>query len=110
MENDNNIVTDPVGYDIHLPVGICNEGQEEMKQKSAFKSMQQVIEAPSCIIEMPNQQRCYFRSLGWNFTVLICVALQEGKWTAISYSKNPSEAHIQELLKEGKFIPGSNLG
>lgn len=110
MKDDDYIVTDPAGYDIYLPVGLCNKGGEMNIPANVFKSIEEVIEAPSCIIEMPNQGRCYFRSLGWNLTMLICVELQGGKWTAISCSKNPSEEHIQKLLKEGTFIPGSSLG
>lgn len=95
------IVTDPVGHEICLPEELCRQTGCLLK---GCDEMKHVLETPACIIELPNRQRCYFRSLTWNVTILICVVYGGQQWKAVSYLRNPSREYIQQLLQEGTFV------
>ena len=99
-------ITDPAGYEIHLPEELCREGEI---QKGKCEELKQVLETPACIIELPDSQRCYFRSLAWNVTVLIRVVYGGQQWNVVSWRRNPAHDYVQQLLQEGNFIAGSSL-
>jgi hypothetical protein len=106
MEKNVLIVTDPLGYEIHLPDELC---RQEKTLSNGCEEFRQVLETPACIIELPNRQRCYFRSLAWNVTILICVVYGGHQWRATSFLRNPDREYIQELLHEGTFVACSSL-
>lgn len=109
MVSDTQIVTDPVGYTIHLPVQLKAEMTGDASQHVTLNGVQQVVETPACIIELPCGMRCYFRSLGWNFTVVLCAVFRDEIWQANTFQKNPSTEYIQRLLSEGRFIACGSL-
>ncbi len=110
LSNLSTIVNDPLGNSIHLPRDICLEGGPEKLPKEIYDEYRNVIETPACIIEMQDGSKFYFRSIGWDFTVLIEVSFKEEKWNAIRCLKNPPTTYIQALLKDGNFIAGSSIG
>lgn len=109
LNADVQIVTDPIGYEIYLPPDLCEEGTPEPFATQMASRFYHVLETPACIIELSSYERCYFRSLGWNCTVLISVIFQNEKWVADQCQKNPSKEYILELLQTGKFIAGGSL-
>lgn len=106
MTSNSYIITDPVGYQIYLPEALCVQGEGEKNEHTGFRH---VLETPACIIELPNRQRCYFRSLAWNMTILISVVYGDHQWTATSFLRNPGPDYIQQLLREGTFVACSSL-
>ena len=106
MDKNNQIITDPVGYEIHLPDELCRQGEA---LPGRCEELRQVLETPACIIELPNRQRCYFRSLAWNTTVLISVVFGGHYWMATSILCNPGREYIHELLQAGTFVACSSL-
>lgn len=99
-------ITDPSGYEIHFSEELCREGG---RQNGRCEELKQVLEAPACIIELPTRQRCYFRSLAWNITVLIQVAYGGQQWSVVSWRRNPGQEYVQELLLQGNFIACNSL-
>lgn len=99
-------ITDPAGYEIYLP-------EELFRQTDAvpdgYEQLRHVLETPTCIIELPDRQRCYFRSLAWNVTILISVVYGGKQWKAVSWRRNPGPEYIQKLLQEGTFIACGSL-
>lgn len=109
MENKTTIITDPRNREVHLPDGLCMQGGAEGLPPNAYEDYAKVVETPACIIEWPDEHVFYFRSLGWNFTVLIETAFMDDRWLATACYKNPDPAYIRTLLKDGNFIPGEAL-
>ena len=104
-------IYDPTDRNVFLPNDLClKQEKAEPTLPLPLNDYQRVIETPACIIEMSPEHIFYFRSVDWNFTVLIEVIFTQGDWIAVNCLKNPSASYISALLKEGKFIPGSTLG
>ncbi|MBB1286880.1 hypothetical protein HRH25_21035 [Flavisolibacter sp. BT320] len=104
-------IYDPTDRNVFLPNDLClKQEKAEPTLPLPLNDYQRVIETPACIIEMSPEHIFYFRSVDWNFTVLIEVIFEQGDWIAVNCLKNPSAPYISVLLKRGKFIPGSVLG
>lgn len=106
MNQKSTIVTDPVGFKIFLPEALCQQSESLPEDCCELK---QVLETPACIIELPNRQRCYFRSLAWNVTIQMTVVYREQEWEAVSWLRNPGHESIQQLLQTGTFIACRSL-
>lgn len=109
MDNKTTIVTDPRNRQVHLPADLCLQAEAQGPLPPPYDAYAKVVETPACIIETLDQHVYYFRSLGWNFTVLIETVLYEGHWVATGCYKNPDAAYIQQLLRGGNFIAGATL-
>ena len=110
LNNTATRILDPSGRDVLMPESLCIQGSDDPPAHLLNDDCQKVIETPACIIELASDHLFYFRSVGWNFTVLIEAICRDGSWNAVRCLKNPATSYIVSLLRQGKFIPGSVLG
>ncbi len=104
MANEEIKVLDPLGKTIYLPLGICDK---EDTQQDIYDDVQTVIQKPAILIEVTENSEnyfYYFRSIGWNQTLLITVHLRNSQWEAVHCQKNPSTRELSFILKKGKQI------
>lgn len=100
------IARDPLGKSVFLIDGIFLSGIES---DEIYDDAATVIKKPAMIIEAVENERTelyYFRSIGWNNTLLITVRFNNNNkhWEAHDYIKNPSTQMLSNLLKKGKQI------
>lgn len=105
MANEEMKVLDPLGKTIYLPSGICD--RDNMQQDIIYDDVQTVIQKPALLVEVTENNDHYFyyyRSVGWNQTLLITVHLKNSQWQAVNCQKNPSTRELSFILKKGKQI------
>jgi hypothetical protein len=98
------LAIDPLGKTIYLLPGIFFTKNEEHE---IYDDITTVIRKPAILIEVNENnetQFYYFRSIGWNYTLLITVKLKDSRWEAYNCVKNPSSEILAALLKRGKQI------
>lgn len=98
------IAKDPFGKIIHLSPGMIftKNDPDEIYDDAAT-----VIKKPAIIIEVKENdesQLYYFRSVGWNNTLLITAKFNNGRWEAYECLKNPSSEVLSAVLKKGKQL------
>lgn len=97
-------VIDPLGKTIHLLPGIFfseNEAEE------IYDDATIVIKKPALHVEVHEKgatQLYYFRSIGWNKTLLIVTRWSNNRWEAYSCVKNPSSETLSAILKKGNHL------
>lgn len=104
MANEVRSVIDPLGKIIYLLPGISIDKNEET---GIYDDVAAVIQKPAMLIELKENDEaefCYFRSIGWNQTMLIKVQFNNARWEAYDYVKNPSNQELSALLKRGTQI------
>ena len=103
MTNDV-IATDPLGKTIHLlPADLFAQNESN----EIYDDVATVIRKPAMLIEVKENdesQYYYFRSVGWNNTLLIIVRSNNNQWEAYDYIKNPSSQMLSSILKQGKQL------
>ena len=95
---------DPLGKTVHLLPGILFSENED---EGIYDGATTVIKKPALLVEVNENnetQFYYFRSVGWNKTLLLTTRFHEGRWEAFQCLKNPSSEMISALLKKGKHI------
>lgn len=98
------VALDPFGKTIHLLPAVSiieNEAAE------IFDDAATVIEKPALVIEVTENnetQLYYFRSVGWNNTLLITVRHTNNRWEAYNFIKNASSQFLLSVLKKGRQI------
>jgi hypothetical protein len=100
------IARDPLGKSVFLIDGIFISKKES---DEIYDDAATVIKKPAMIIEAGENERTefyYFRSIGWNNTLLIAVHFNNNskRWEAHDYIKNPSSQMLSNLLKKGRQI------
>lgn len=110
MNSEIIVTIDPHGRAVHLADCLFNDVTQDYQSGKLGSMLQTALETPSCMIVMPGEDCYYFRSLDLHCTVLVHVVYLNEKWLAVEWKKNPEPDYIQELLKTGTFITGSNLG
>lgn len=104
MANEVMSVIDPLGRTVFLLPGIAMDKNEE---QGIFDGAVTVIQKPAMLIEVSENDETefyYFRSVGWNYTMLIKVQFKNGRWEAYHCIKNPSNKELTQILKRGKQI------
>jgi hypothetical protein len=95
---------DPLGRTIHLlPSILFFENEEE----GILNDVSTIIQKPALLIEAEENHQIhfyYFRSVGWNKTLLLVTRFDNGRWEAYKYEKNPPSEMLSVLLKRGKQI------
>jgi len=101
------IVTDPLGHRVQLP-------QELSQQLSTtgtpprWDEIGEVVRKPALLLELagetPATQLYYYRSMGWNTTLLLIAKQHNEHWRAIRCIQNPSSELMNELLKTGRQL------
>lgn len=98
------VALDPFGKTIHLlPVVWFSENETA----EIFDDATTVIEKPALVIEVTENNQTelyYFRSVGWNNTLLITVRHTNNRWEAYNFLKNPSSQFLSTILKKGRQI------
>ena len=95
---------DPLGRTIHLLPEISFPENEE---EGILNDASTIIKKPALLIEIEEnneKQFYYFRSVGWNKTLLLIVRFNGGRWEAYKCIKNPSSQMLSTLLKKGKQL------
>jgi hypothetical protein len=98
------IAMDPFGKTIYLLPEIFFI---ETEAQEIYDDATTVIKKPAIIIEVKENnetQFYYFRSVGWNNTLLIKTRLNNGRWEAYDCTKNPTSEILLSVLKKGKQI------
>lgn len=101
---DEVIVTDPFGKMIHL---LSRMPLDENDPNEIYDDAVAVIKKPAIVIEIKENnetQIYYFRSVGWNSTLLIIVKLNNSRWEAYEYIKNPPSEILSAALKKGNQL------
>jgi hypothetical protein len=98
------ITTDPLGKTIHLlPADLFTETETS----EIYDDATTVIRKPAILIEVKEKDETlyyYFRSVGWNNTLLITVRFNNNRWEAFHYVKNPSNQMLSSVLRKGKQL------
>ena len=100
------IVTDPLGNEIHFLATTCFASREA-KEYEIYDDVTAVIKKPAILIEIKNESKkefYYFRSIGWQYTLLVKVEFLNNRWETTQCAKNPSNAELSTLLKKGTQI------
>lgn len=100
------IITDPLGNRVKLPDNLC--ATERLKQEGeVYDDLTTVITKPAILIELSGSdplQLYYYRSIGWNHTLLISVRRAGTEWEAFECRRNPEFAVLSDLLRNGKQL------
>ncbi|MGZ8543872.1 MAG: hypothetical protein ACXWV0_01185 [Flavisolibacter sp.] len=105
MTNGARTVTDPFNNKIFLVEGICRESPDKLSE--IYDDASVVIQKPAMMLEVIREELkefYYFRSIGWQSTLLIGVHLQNEQWVTFSCEKNPSNEKLSDLLKRGRQL------
>ena len=85
------------------------EGESLPSSLEPHAFLSEVVETPGCIIAMPGERMIYIKSIALNYTLLVEVIRQGGEWVVIRGQRNPSQAILEPLLREGILIPGCSI-
>jgi hypothetical protein len=99
-------INDPLERKISMSKNLCNLEIEEIDQLDLYDDLFSVIQKPAFLIETTDSpsEFLYYRSIGWNLSVLIKVRFAGYFWEAYKCMLNPSDGDIVEILKNGKQI------
>ena len=100
-------ITDPLGKKIYLVPEICTIENELHEEEEIYDDVSIVIKKPALIIEVNENDETkfyYFRSVGWEHTLLINVHYHNSRWEAYKCKKNPDSQELSILLKKGKQL------
>lgn len=99
-------VVDPLGLTIFILHDIALS-IHEVDDPDIYDDVSTVIQRPAMVIETfekGRRQLHYFRSVGWNHTLLIAVECRNHRWETVRSEKDPSSLSIAELLQRGKQL------
>jgi hypothetical protein len=99
-------IDDPLGRKICMAGNLCSLANKEINSLDLYDDLSSVIKNPALLIQTSDipPDFFYFRSIGWNLSVLIRVKFLNHFWQAYKCTINPSDADIVELLKNGKQL------
>lgn len=99
-------INDPLGRIISFSKKLCSLEIEHIDSHDPYDDLSSVIAKPAILIETSDLpvKLFYFRSIGWQLSVLIKVKFEKRLWEAYKCIINPSDADIVGLLKKGKQI------
>lgn len=106
MANEDPII-DPLGKRVYLVPDICAWGSEVNEEEEFYDDIATVISKPALLIEVTENRKtefCYFRSVGWENTLLINVHFHNQRWEAYECKKNPDSIELSILLKKGRQL------
>jgi hypothetical protein len=99
------IIIDPFGNEVFLPKDLFTPKVLEVKLLDLFDKPAKVIEAPALMMQVSGdlEENYYYRSVGWDSTLLICTRKIAGRWIAQYISDNPSSKQLYEIYKKGRI-------
>lgn len=98
------IVQDPLGKMVHL---LAEHFLADIESTEIYDDAATVIKKPAIMVEVTENnetQFYYFRSVGWNSTLLIAVHFNNGQWDAYEVKRNPPSEILLDVLKKGKQV------
>lgn len=100
------IFIDPLGNQVVLPKNLCDLEALGVNTLEIYDQPFKVIEAPAIILQVVGtiNENYYFRSIGWQSTLLIVTKKVGEKWLAHKIFKNPSGKQLQNLYTKGNKI------
>ena len=105
MKDEVVYIEDPVGHRISLAKKLCSISNTETEGNDLYDDLYSVIKKPALLIQtdIPIELH-YYRSVGWQFSILIKVKWNTRNWEAYKCIINPSDTDIVALMKKGKQI------
>jgi hypothetical protein len=106
MEGIPNLLVDPFGLEIILEDEDCFS-DEKAGGRHYYNDFHSVIEKPAYIINLPSSsppERYYFRTIGWEISLLIRSQLIGKEWRANHCEVDPADDHIKKLAEKGQII------
>lgn len=98
------ILKDPLGNRVRFEPASFLPGPKGTAHLRA-KDLEAAITHPAMIIGLEAESvRYYYRSIDWNLTLLVRVALEEEVWVTVSGQWNPASQELTELIKKGKQL------
>lgn len=106
MTEDIVYTTDPLGRKIYIAKNLCCLENIIIDSPDQLDDLFSVLKKPAILIETTSSpaEYLYFRSIGWNLSVLMQVKLTYDFWEAYKCTINPLDADIVELLRDGRQI------
>jgi hypothetical protein len=104
MANEEMTAVDPLGKTIFLLPEACTIENEPYE---IYDDATTVIQKPALLVEVNEDNATifyYYRSVGWNSTLLISVGWDNNRWEVMSCRRNPSSEELSGILKKGKQI------
>ncbi len=105
--NNTETVIDPLGNEVLLPQSLSDLTSLGIDMQEIFDKPSKVIEAPAMMMQVSGatfDENYYFRSVGWENSLLIGTKKIAGKWTVYTILKNPSSQQLREIYKTGNNI------
>jgi hypothetical protein len=106
MVNEMETIVDPLGNRVKLQGDICPEVSFKAGAE-VYDDASTVISRPALLIELTQNlsiELYYYRSIGWNDTLLIAARKTGTEWEAYECKRNPSSTILSELLRRGKQL------
>ncbi len=105
MSTDVNTIQDPLGRTIYL-LQYAEVDVQEISHE-LYDDAATVIRKPAMLFEVIKEldkQLFYFRSTGWQRTMLVIVHFQNQRWETLRYVNNPSNEMLSEMMKNGSQL------
>ena len=101
--NDFTIVIDPLGNLVHLTADLYDLKGDELNIESFYDEVSRVIKKPAIIIKLKEKpvKLYYFKPIGWEFSLLLGVIMEEEILVAFECHKNPTDKFMTELFAKG---------
>jgi hypothetical protein len=103
MAYESRTVTDPLGNVVLLPGDLF----KLTPKAGIYDDASAVITKPALLIEINNgneKEMFYFRSIGWDHTMLIMVGQRNDQWEAVSYQRDPPNELLADIMKKGRQL------
>jgi len=107
------IAIDPYGNEVKVPKKLLPAVLRMENNPAIYDGPERVIQHPALLLTSCNEPQAsltetcenhYFRSIGWENTVLISARKQEGRWTAYRCLSNPSFKLLAQLFRLTKRL------
>lgn len=103
MANEVRSTIDPFGNTIFLLQDICIS-HNLTEENEIYDDAATVISKPALVIEVKVDgppELYYFRSVGWDSTMLITAHLHNERWETSNCVRNPSNEALSDLMRKG---------
>lgn len=101
-----NIAIDPFGNSINVPDKLCDKKDIAFDIKDIFDDVQDVIIKPAIVLASLEKPltNFYYRSIGWNYVLLIGTHKINEDWVAYQCIINPDTKFLSALFKQCRQI------
>src|SRR3954469_13325904 len=105
MNNEARKVVDPLGNTVVILPG-TGMGGKALQDPDIFDDIPTVIQRPAMMIDVREPERAlyYFRSIGWNSTILLATRQLDDHWEIFECIKNPPNETLSDLMRKGTQV------